>query len=169
MIASSFAVSTFTAGLFSPAIYIPTNFYENLSQKEYEAILAHEIEHIRHRDNLVRFLLDFIGSIFFWIPTTWLRKRIEEGQEIDCDYRCTNYKISHLDLASAICKSAKNSMKTSKHHVFAHFLEKSTIQKRLEILLKTTSHNYKKLRLTFCCLMAIQAFFMIFLGRFWIF
>lgn len=82
------------------------SFVANISKTQnYEAVLAHEIEHIRHKDSLTRLILDFIESIFWWVPTKWLHKRIEEGQEVGCDLKCKKYGIHPNDLASAICKS----------------------------------------------------------------
>lgn len=159
--------SPFVAGLISSIIYIPSHLLNSLSRKEYEAVLAHEIEHVKYKDSLVRVILDLIGSVFWWIPTKWLRHRIEEGQEIECDLKCKFYGIELTNLASAICKSAKYSINT--HHIFAHHLTKYTILKRVNILLHPPSIRFKKTRFTFTCLAFGIAFLMIFLGRFWTF
>lgn len=165
---SSFCTSPFVAGLFSPQIYIPETLYKNLSKSEYEAILAHEIGHIRYKDNLSRFILSLICSAFWWIPTNWLRKRIEDGQEIGCDTQCKNYGTHAIDLASAIHKSAKFCLDTS-NEVFAHHLAKHIICKRVELLLQKPRKSFKKLRGFLSFIAALIAFFIIFLGRFWIF
>lgn len=160
--------SPFVAGLFSSIIYIPKSLSQNLSRKEYEAVLVHEIEHVRYKDNLVRLILDFIGAIFWWVPTQWLRNRIEEGQEVGCDLQCKKYGINPPDLASAICKSARYSTVTPKH-IFVHHLTKSRIVKRMYILLETPSRRFKKIHFIFTCLSLSIAFLIIFLGRFWTF
>jgi beta-lactamase regulating signal transducer with metallopeptidase domain len=160
--------SPFVAGLISSIVYIPESLSQNLSRKEYEAVLAHEMEHVRYKDSLVRLILDFIGTLFWWIPTKWLRNRIEEGQEVGCDLKCKNYGINPTDLASAICKSAKHST-TTPNHIFAHHLTKHTIFKRVDILLNQPSMRFKKIRVIFATLSLPIAFFMIFLGRFWTF
>jgi beta-lactamase regulating signal transducer with metallopeptidase domain len=46
--------SPFVAGLISSIVYIPGYLSKNLSREEYEAVLAHEIEHVRYKDGLVR-------------------------------------------------------------------------------------------------------------------
>ena len=166
--ASSLSGTAFVAGLLSPTVYIPASLSKTLLQKEYEAVLAHEVEHIRYKDTLIRFILDIIGSAFFWIPTRWLQKRIEDGQEIGCDLRCKNYKVKPIDLASAIFKSAKISNSPSRQS-FAPHLAKHLIQTRVKLLLESNSNRFKKLRFIFCCLAATFTFFCIFLGRFWTF
>lgn len=162
------AGSPFVAGLISSVVYIPNYLSKNLSRQEYEAVLAHEIEHIRYKDGLVRLTLDLIRTVFWWIPTKWLCDRIEEGQEVGCDLKCKKYGIDSTDLASAVCKSSKYSINTPSH-IFAHQLAKHTILKRVNILLQPPSIRFKKIHFTFTCLAIGIAFLVIFLGRFWIF
>lgn len=160
--------SPFVVGLISSAVYIPNYLSANLSRKEYEAVLAHELEHVKYKDGLVRLTLDLIGTIFWWIPTKWLRNRIEEGQEIGCDIKCKKYGVDPTDLASAVCKSAKYAVKTP-NHIFAHSLAKHTILKRVNILLNPPSIRFKKTYFAFISLAFGVAFLVIFLGRFWMF
>ncbi len=109
---SSLGGSPFVAGLTSYNVYVPEQLLKAFSRREYEAVLAHEIEHIRHKDSLVRLILDLIESTFWWVPTKWLHKRIEEGQEVGCDLNCEKYGVHPNDLASAICKSVRHSINT---------------------------------------------------------
>jgi Zn-dependent protease with chaperone function len=160
--------SPFVVGLISSTVYIPNYLSANLSRKEYEAVLAHELEHVKYKDGLVRLTLDLIGTIFWWIPTKWLRNRIEEGQEIGCDIKCKKYGIDPTDLASAVCKSAKYAVNTPSH-IFAHSLARHTILKRVNILLHPPSIRFKKTYSAFTSLAFGVAFLVIFLGRFWMF
>jgi beta-lactamase regulating signal transducer with metallopeptidase domain len=165
---SSLRGSPFVAGLISYNVYISEQLSNNLSIREYESVLAHEIEHIRHKDSLVRLILDSIESFFWWVPTKWLHKRIEESQEVGCDLKCIKYGINPNDLASAICKSVRHSIHTPTH-IFAHHLTKNTFYKRVDILLKPKSIPYKRMCYV-CSTLAIGvALFFILLGRFWIF
>jgi beta-lactamase regulating signal transducer with metallopeptidase domain len=139
-----------------------------LSRREYEAVLAHEIEHIRHKDNLVRLILGLVESIFWWVPTKWLHKRIEEGQEIGCDLKCEKYGIHPHDLASAICKSVRHSI-NAPSPVFAYHLAKNSVYKRVDRLLKPKSKRFGSTG-SICSAFAIGlAVLLILLGRFWIF
>ncbi len=160
--------SPFVAGLLSPTIFIPSHLSECLSRKEYEAVLAHEIEHIRNRDVFIRFVLDIITSIFWWIPIKWLRNKIEEGQEISCDYQCRKYDVDPVDLASAICKSAKHKQ-NHPTHVFAHHLTQHKTLKRVKILLQPLSKRFQKVSFITSCVAVSVAFLLILFGRFWMF
>lgn len=158
--------SPFVAGLISSFIYIPEHLLKDLSKKEYEAILAHEIEHIRYKDNLVRLTLDLIRTFYWWIPTKWLYDLIEEGQEVGCDSQCKKYGIDSTSLATALCKSAKYSINT---HIFALHFTKHRIFKRINILLQPPCIRFKKTRLALINIAFGIAFLMIFLGKFWTF
>lgn len=160
--------SPFVAGLLSPIIYIPSHLSECLSRKEYEAVLAHEIEHIRNQDVFIRFVLDIITSIFWWVPTKWLRNRIEEGQEISCDYQCRKYGVDSVDLASAICKSAKHAQ-SHPTNIFAHHLTQHKTLKRVKMLVKPLSKRFQKVSFICSCLATSIAFLLILFGRFWMF
>ena len=160
--------SPFIAGLRSKAIYLPVDFLKTLTKKEYEAVLAHEIEHIQNKDLYIRLILDLIGAVFWWIPTKWLRKQIEEAQEIACDLQCKKYAVQPLDLASALHKSATFSLDCPKP-VIGESFTKCKVQRRIKMLLCLQSTRFRKLRLMFSALLLMLAFFIVLLGRFWIF
>ncbi len=164
----SFTGSPFVTGLKAPVVYISDQLSKNLSRKEYEAVIAHEMEHVRYKDGFVRIALDGIRSFFWWIPTKWLYARIEEGQEVGCDHQCKRYGIDSLDLASALCKSAKYSINT-RENLFAHQLTKHTIDKRIKLLLRPPSARGIKLRCALTCLAFGMAFCLVLVGRFWMF
>lgn len=160
--------SPFIAGLISSTVYVPMGLSKNLSKKEYEAVLAHEMEHARYKDNLLRLVLDFIGNIFWWVPTKWLRHRIEEGQEIGCDLKCKVYGVDSLVLVSALCKSTRYSIHNP-NPIFGHHLTRHTIFKRVNILMEPISNRFKKARIILTSLAISIAFLVIFLGKFWMF
>lgn len=160
--------SPFVAGILSPTIYIPSHLLAYLSTKEYEAVLAHEIEHIRNRDVFIRFILDIITSLFWWVPTKWLQNRIEEGQEISCDDKCRKYGVDSVDLASAIYKSAKH-VENHPPYIFAHRLTQHRTLKRIKRLTQPLPSRFQKIHFLSACLATSLAFLVILFGRFWIF
>lgn len=160
--------SPFVAGMISPVIYIPRSLSTQLSRREYEAVLAHEMEHVRKKDSMVRLILDFIDAIFWWIPTKRLFKSIEEGMEVGCDQKCKKYGVDFADLASAVCKSAKHSISAS-NRVFAMDLARHTVLRRIDLLLQPVSTRFKKIRFAMACLAMAGAFFGILFGKFWVF
>ena len=151
-------------GIRSPTIYISDAYV--LSLEEREAIIAHEIEHFRYKDTLVRWILQCIRAIFFWIPTKWLQKKIEEGQEIGSDRGCLKQGIDPIYLATALHSVAKHSFCVAKQPLASYFT-RCALYQRVHLLMHPIAD--RKFRLGFSALVMGLAFIMIFLGRFWIF
>lgn len=160
--------SPFVAGWISSMIYFPSSLSKILSEKEYEAVIAHELEHVRHKDGWVRLILTIIKAFFWWIPSKWLYRLIEEGQEVGCDLKCSKYGIDSDELASALFKSVKYSKNRSKF-IFAHHFTKHKVLKRINLLLSTPFLRFKTIRFAFGCLALGIGYLAIFLGRFWTF
>lgn len=160
--------SPFVTSLFISAIFIPMHLVKYLSQNEYEAILVHELEHVRHKDELTKILLDLIQTIFWWIPTKWINKYIEEGNEIGCDLKCRKYNLDPCDMASAIYQSAQYT-KTALSSPFACQLTKPFLSRRIDILLTFTTDRFKIINYISTLLAFSIALSIIFLGKFWIF
>ena len=58
----------FTAGWWSPMIYVADEIMDTLTRSQLAAVLAHEAEHVRRRDPLRLSLLRFLARTLFWIP-----------------------------------------------------------------------------------------------------
>jgi uncharacterized protein (TIGR03435 family) len=73
-------------GIFRPILWLPAGIAHRLEDAELEAILAHELCHIRRRDNLLATLHLLVESIFWFHPLVWwLGARLEEERERACD------------------------------------------------------------------------------------
>ncbi|WP_343531689.1 M56 family metallopeptidase [Pedobacter sp.] len=87
-------------GHFKPVILMPIGLLNHLSLNEVEAILSHELAHIKRRDYLVNILQNIIEVLFFFNPAVlWLSKIIREERENCCDdlaIACTNDKNGYL-------------------------------------------------------------------------
>lgn len=88
-------------------IVIPQKTFAILPQLEFEAIIAHECEHLKYHDPLTRLLSYLIAALFWWIPTQGWMKNIEYEQELACDQSVAKYGISADSIASALVKVAK--------------------------------------------------------------
>jgi bla regulator protein BlaR1 len=87
-------------GHFKPIILMPIGMLNHLSLTEVEAILSHELAHIKRRDYLVNILQNILEVLFFFNPAVlWLSKIIKEERENCCDdlaISCTNDKNGYL-------------------------------------------------------------------------
>ncbi len=73
-------------GYFSPVILFPVSMLTSLQADEVEAILIHELAHIRRRDFLVNMLQNIIEIIFFFNPAVlWVSSLIKSERENCCD------------------------------------------------------------------------------------
>lgn len=58
----------FTAGLWSPTIFLADELPDRVSAGELVTVVAHEAAHVARRDPLRLFLLRLLGCVLFWIP-----------------------------------------------------------------------------------------------------
>ena len=73
-------------GIFRPVLWLPAGIGDRLDDAELEAILAHELCHIRRRDNLLATIHMAVEAIFWFHPLVWwLGSRLEEERERACD------------------------------------------------------------------------------------
>ena len=75
-----------TFGFLKPIILFPVGLINALTQQEVEAILWHELAHIKRHDYLFNLLQSLLETIFFYHPVLWLlSKEIRKVREECCD------------------------------------------------------------------------------------
>lgn len=73
-------------GFLKPMILVPVGMLSNLPQDQVEAILLHELAHIRRKDYVINILQHLAEMIFFFNPgLLWLSSLIKEERENCCD------------------------------------------------------------------------------------
>lgn len=73
-------------GYFKPVILVPAGMLTGLPVDEVEAILLHELAHIRRKDYLVNLVQNFCEILFFFNPAVlWISSLIKEERENCCD------------------------------------------------------------------------------------
>jgi len=83
---SGLAKAPMVIGHLKPLILIPIGFINALPASEVEAILIHELAHIRRRDYLVNLLQSFMEVVFFFNPAVmWISQLIKAERENCCD------------------------------------------------------------------------------------
>ncbi|MDP9076515.1 MAG: M56 family metallopeptidase [Bacteroidota bacterium] len=86
LLESGIAKVPMVIGHLKPVILIPIGFINALSSDEVEAILIHELAHIRRRDYLVNLLQSFMEIVFFFNPAViWISQLIKAERENCCD------------------------------------------------------------------------------------
>ena len=83
LFANQYITTPFTVGLFSPRIVLPASLAD---RKESQMIIAHEMAHVRNRDNLVKFLWLLVMFLHWYNPLIYLLYReICKVSEQVCD------------------------------------------------------------------------------------
>ena len=73
-------------GWLRPTILLPVAAFSGLSPMQVEALLAHELAHIRRRDYAINLLQTLAESLLFFHPAVWwISARIREEREHCCD------------------------------------------------------------------------------------
>jgi beta-lactamase regulating signal transducer with metallopeptidase domain len=73
-------------GIWRPVVLLPDRIMESLSIMEMQAVMAHELCHLRRRDNLLAAVHMLVQSLFWFHPLVWwLGIRLVEERELACD------------------------------------------------------------------------------------
>ncbi|SMD41703.1 Signal transducer regulating beta-lactamase production, contains metallopeptidase domain [Aquiflexum balticum DSM 16537] len=101
-----------TYGIWKPVILIPASLFFQLSPAQLEAILAHELSHIKRYDYLVNLLQSFLEVVFFFHPVFWwINKTARELRENACDDMAIKMGILPKDLAHGLANVLNHSNK----------------------------------------------------------
>jgi len=90
-------------GWLRPTILLPAVILTGLTPAELDAVLAHELAHIRRHDYLVNLVQTVIETLFFYHPGVWwLSRQIRTEREHCCDDAAIAVCGNKVDYASAL-------------------------------------------------------------------
>jgi len=88
------AAAPMVIGWLKPALVLPASILTGLTPSELEAVLAHELAHVRRHDYLVNLVQTVVETLLFYHPGVWwLSCRIRSEREFCAD-----------DLAMSVCQ-----------------------------------------------------------------
>jgi len=91
-----------TLGFFKPIVLVPASFFTQLPTDQIEAVLLHEIAHIRRHDYLLNILQTAIKAVFFYHPGIhYISRRINEDRE----YACDDFSVNETQNPKALAKA----------------------------------------------------------------
>lgn len=97
-----------TVGFLKPVILIPLASINQLSTEQLEAIILHELAHIRRNDYLLNIIISIIETILFFNPfIVLLVKVVKRERENCCDDLVIDYKYDPHSYASALVSIEK--------------------------------------------------------------
>lgn len=99
------ALSPITFGFLKPVVLIPAGLVFHLSPEQLEAILAHELAHIKRNDYLTNFCQSFLEVLFFYHPSFWwMSQTVKELRENAADDMVVKAGISPEVLAHSLAE-----------------------------------------------------------------
>lgn len=100
---SEFVSSPVTIGFFKPVILVPLAAINHLTPSQLEAVLLHELAHIRRYDYLINLLINFIQTILYFNPfVKAFVKIVEREREKSCDEMVLQFQYDSHEYASAL-------------------------------------------------------------------
>lgn len=95
-----------TFGFFKPVIVLPVALVNQLSMRQAETLILHELSHIKANDYLLNWALIFIENIFFYNPfVTTLCKKLRLEREKYCDSNVIAFNYAPLLYAETLLKA----------------------------------------------------------------
>ena len=105
--------SPVTIGYLKPIILLPIAAINSLSPQQVEAVLLHELSHIKRYDYLVNFIITLLQTLFYFNPfVKKLVGSIAFEREKCCDELVVQFQYDKLSYASALLLLEKNLMAT---------------------------------------------------------
>jgi uncharacterized protein (TIGR03435 family) len=95
-------------GILHPVLLWPRGITEHLSDSQLEALLAHELSHVRRRDNLAAAVHMVVEAVFWFHPLVWwLGARLLDERERACDEEVIRFGTEPQVYAESILRTCK--------------------------------------------------------------
>jgi len=105
MVSTPSALGPAVYGIHRPILIWPSNISSRLEDAQLQSILAHELCHVRRRDNLTAALHMLVQAIFWFHPLVWwLGSRLEMERERACDEDVLTFTDQPYIYAESILK-----------------------------------------------------------------
>ena len=159
-----------TIGVFKPIILLPIASLNQLTLVELEAILLHELAHIKRNDYLLNLFLTMIDAFMFFNPFSQsIKKHIQLQRELCCDDIVLEHHYSSLNYANALLNIAKQNL-SKNHHIFTlnAIGTKYQLLHRVDRMLSNPKNNFlkPKFQFTITLLVGISFFYCVsFIGN----
>src|SRR5206468_6567516 len=96
-------------GVFHPVLLLPAGIAQRLTAQQLDAVFAHELCHVRRRDNLSSAIHMIAEALFWFHPLVWwIGARLVEERERACDeavLRQGNDPHHYAEAILQVCRS----------------------------------------------------------------
>lgn len=142
-----------TYGIIKPVILLPAR--RNLKHEQLDFVLEHEFIHIKRWDVLLKWILVFVCSIYWYHPFIWIMYLfVNRDIELTCDetlfkHRTHEHMKSYLNLLILL-----EEKKSEKEFLCSAFC-KHPIEERIRVMTKTKKEKKRLLSRMIICLLVI--------------
>ncbi len=103
------AINPFVIGTFRSVVYLPASALTSLSPEQIDAILSHELAHVRRPDYFWNLLQVAVETLFCFHPAVWwVSGVLREQREFCCDDVVLNTIVKPTTYATALLALAEN-------------------------------------------------------------
>ncbi|MBS1759855.1 MAG: M56 family metallopeptidase [Bacteroidetes bacterium] len=127
--------SPLTVGFYKPLILLPLAVINQLTTQQIEAVLLHELAHIKRYDYLINICVQFVNTILYFNPfVKFLCRELELEREKSCDELVLQFEYNAYHYASALLTIGKN-MTTPNSLSLPAVNKRSLLLQRVELIL----------------------------------
>jgi bla regulator protein BlaR1 len=140
---SDSGVSPLTFGVVKPVILFPAGLLFHLSPAQLEAIIAHELAHVKRNDYLANLLLSGLEVMFFYHPCYWwMNSTVKELRENAADDLVVNAGIEPKSLATSLAEVLNFARRNPPELALAAGKQRNPTLQRIKRILGYPSQNY---------------------------
>ena len=160
LLAGSTGAPPFTVGVLRPAVHVPAALLAPEHRAGLDAALAHELAHVRARDDLRLRLRSVVQALFFFHPVAWwAAARHGDARELAADERvlasdCLSPRAYGRGFAAAVRLGSLHKGLVGAHAAPALGADRRRLFMRLERILDTTNARARRGRLALPTLLA---------------
>jgi len=139
---SSYITNPIVLGYIKPVILFPVAMCAQLSMDELEAVIAHELAHIKRNDFIINLIQSFAEAILYYHPLVWwLSKIIKEERENCCDDIAVGLTADKINYAKTLIKIQELSSTPSMSLALAFTGNKNQFKNRIMRILNQPSSS----------------------------
>ncbi|MBC7875221.1 MAG: M56 family metallopeptidase [Ferruginibacter sp.] len=158
---SEFVSSPVTIGFLKPVILVPLAAINHLTPQQLEAVLLHELSHIRRFDYLINLIINLVQSILYFNPfAKAFVKIIEREREKSCDEMVLQFQYDSHEYATALLMLEKVNI-ANKPLAVAATGKKNDLLQRIELIMgiyKKPAFSFNRLATLMAGVLCIIAF-----------
>ncbi len=132
----------FILGALRPTLVLPSRQLE--TPAELQAVVLHEIAHLRRGDLFVRYLQWITGTLlFFWPVVAWVNRRIDLARESACDdWALRHGQLTEGEYARCLLRALRSVHRPKAAiGIAAMAANKKNVERRIEMILDKSAHS----------------------------